>query len=92
MQEQSRYEPVREAVSRFGDESRQRMEPQAAMRTAEDLPMPAYLGGVFGSIALSALLFIAGKREMAIFVGLWPPTILNLMLAMKQLRPSSELS
>lgn len=27
-----------------------------------------------GSIAASVGLFIAGKKELAIFVGLWPPT------------------
>ncbi len=28
-----------------------------------------------GSIATSVGLFIAGKKNLAIFVGLWPPTL-----------------
>ncbi len=27
-----------------------------------------------GSIAASVALFIAGKKNLAIFIGLWPPT------------------
>lgn len=30
------------------------------------------------SILLSLLLYFSGRRESAIFVGLWAPTILNL--------------
>ncbi|HWQ55347.1 MAG TPA: hypothetical protein VN442_16795 [Bryobacteraceae bacterium] len=28
-----------------------------------------------GSIAASVALFIAGKKNLAIFIGLWPPTL-----------------
>lgn len=28
-----------------------------------------------GSIAASVALFIAGKKQLAIFIGLWPPTL-----------------
>lgn len=34
-----------------------------------------------GSIVASISLFIAGKRELAIFVGLWPPTFFALKSA-----------
>jgi hypothetical protein len=30
------------------------------------------------SILLSLALYLSGKRETAIFVGLWAPTVLNL--------------
>ena len=37
-----------------------------------------YVGGTLLSIALSLALYASGRRESAIFVGLWAPTILNL--------------
>jgi hypothetical protein len=37
-----------------------------------------YLGGTLVSILISLALYATGKRETAIFVGLWAPTILNL--------------
>lgn len=37
-----------------------------------------YVGGTLISILLSLALYFSGKRESAIFVGLWAPTILNL--------------
>ena len=37
-----------------------------------------YLGGTLLSILLSLYLFISGRRETGIFVGLWAPTVLNL--------------
>ena len=37
-----------------------------------------YLGGTLLSIALSLVLYMTGRREAGIFVGLWAPTILNL--------------
>lgn len=64
---------------------------KSPMRAAEDLPASVYFGGVLASIALSAVLFIMGRRNMGIFVGLWPPTILNMALFNKQLRPSQEM-
>jgi hypothetical protein len=63
-----------------------------AMGQAEDLPDTLYLGAVAGSIVLSLLLFIARRKEMALFVGLWPPTILNLVMLMKQRRPAREMA
>jgi len=58
--------------------------------TMENLPSSVYYGGVLGSIVLSVLLYLSGKREAGIFVGLWAPTILNLGLYNKLLRPSME--
>jgi hypothetical protein len=37
-----------------------------------------YVGGTLLSILLSLYLFVSGKRETGIFVGLWAPTILQL--------------
>jgi hypothetical protein len=37
-----------------------------------------YVGGTLLSILLSLALYTTGRRESAIFVGLWAPTILNL--------------
>ena len=35
------------------------------------LPSTAFLGGAIGSMAISALLKLAGKDEAALFVGQW---------------------
>lgn len=37
-----------------------------------------------GSIIYSISLFTQGKREQAIFVGLWPPTFVSLGTLLKQ--------
>jgi hypothetical protein len=37
-----------------------------------------YVGGTLLSIVLSLVLYMSGRREAGIFVGLWAPTILNL--------------
>jgi len=37
-----------------------------------------YVGGTLLSIVLSLALYFSGRRETAIFVGLWAPTIMNL--------------
>ena len=37
-----------------------------------------YFGGTLLSILLSLALYLSGKRETAIFLGLWAPTVLNL--------------
>jgi hypothetical protein len=60
------------------------------LETIENLPSGVYYGGVFGSILLSVGLYLSGRREAGIFVGLWAPTILNLGLYNKLLRPSQE--
>ncbi|NLC56655.1 MAG: hypothetical protein GX774_07465 [Armatimonadetes bacterium] len=57
----------------------------------ENLSPTAYFAGVLGSIALSLGLFLFGKRQWSLFVGLWAPTILNAGLFMKLLRPSQEM-
>jgi hypothetical protein len=37
-----------------------------------------YVGATLISILISLALYATGRREAAIFVGLWAPTILNL--------------
>jgi hypothetical protein len=37
-----------------------------------------YVGGTLVSILISLALYATGRRESAIFVGLWAPTIPNL--------------
>jgi hypothetical protein len=37
-----------------------------------------YVGGTLVSILISLALYYTGRREAAIFVGLWAPAILNL--------------
>ncbi len=37
-----------------------------------------YVGGTLISILISLALYLTGRRESAIFAGLWAPTILNL--------------
>lgn len=60
------------------------------IESIENLPSSVYYGGVVGSILLSIGMYLAGKKQGAIFVGLWAPTILNLGLYNKLLRPSQE--
>jgi len=37
-----------------------------------------YVGGTLLSIVISLALYFSGRRESAILVGLWAPTIMNL--------------
>jgi hypothetical protein len=60
------------------------------LEVMEAVPTQAYLGAALGSIALSALLRLFGKKDAAIFVGQWPPTFILFALAHKILRPSDE--
>ncbi len=60
------------------------------LRMMEKIPTQGYLGLALGSIAASAVLRIAGKKEAALFVGQWPPTFLLFALAHKLLQPSQE--
>jgi hypothetical protein len=47
---------------------------RADERTRESTGLSLLHWLTIGSIATSIGLFIAGKKELAIFVGLWPPT------------------
>jgi hypothetical protein len=56
----------------------------------EAVPTQVYLGAALGSIVLSALLRLFGKKDAAVFVGQWPPTFILFALAYKILQPSNE--
>ena len=60
------------------------------LKVMEAVPTQAYLGAAVGSIALSALLRMFGKKDASIFVGQWPPTFILFALAYKLLGPSNE--
>ncbi len=60
------------------------------MRAMENVPTQAYWGLAVGSVLLSAVFYLTGKRNAALFVGQWPPTFLALALLYKLLRPSRE--
>lgn len=62
----------------------------ALLEMMETAPTRAYLGAAVGSIVLSALLRVFGKKEAALFVGQWPPMFILFALAYKLLRPSDE--
>ena len=89
---------VRESASRVAEQTTGAVQqvradptPRGLMGALENLPTTAYLWATLGSIGGSLLLRLAGQREAANFVGLWPPTIVALALLNKQLRPSREL-
>lgn len=63
-----------------------------AIQQVESMPSSVSLGTVLGSMALSLVLFMLGRRNLGLFVGLWPPTILNLALFSKMLRSSRDTS
>ena len=60
------------------------------LRMMEAVPTQVYLSAALGSIGASALLRLFGFKDMALFVGQWPPTFILLALAHKLLNPSTE--
>jgi hypothetical protein len=84
---------AREAIegARGGLKTMKEGEPtQAVAEFQEKLPSPIYMYAAAASIVGSAILFLRKNREAGIFVGLWAPTIMNLALFYKLLRPSKE--
>jgi hypothetical protein len=55
-----------------------------------DVPSQVYYALTAGSIIASAMLYLSGKRHLALFVGEWAPTLLVSALFYKLLRPSNE--
>lgn len=55
---------------------------------ATKLPSSTYLAAMAGSVALSVGLYLSGRREASIFVGLWAPTLLQFGIYNKLLRIS----
>ncbi len=60
------------------------------MRSMEAVPTQIYWGLAMGSVLVSALFYLIGRRNTALFIGQWPPTFLALALLYKLLRPSRE--
>jgi hypothetical protein len=60
------------------------------MRSMEAVPTQVYWGLAMSSVAFSALFYLTGRRNAALFIGQWPPTFLALALLYKLLRPSRE--
>ncbi len=63
-----------------------------ALRRAERTPDFVYLGAVFASMAVSMMLLMRKRRSMSLFVGLWPVTILNIAMMLKNRRVSEEIT
>jgi len=61
------------------------------LRAAEKAPDAAYLGAMAASMGLSLVLLGRRNKALALFVGLWPVTILNMAMMLKNRRPSREL-
>ena len=65
--------------------------PKGIMETMEQLPANTYMFAALGSIGLSLVFRLLGRKDFANFIGLWPPTIVALALLNKQFRPSKEM-
>ncbi len=57
-------------------------------RVTDSIPEEVWYWAAMASIATSAGLWLAGKRDWSTFVGQWPPTFLILGIFHKVLRPS----
>lgn len=53
----------------------------------ENIPVATYIYAMLASVIGSALLYAAGRRHTALFIGQWAPTFLTLGLFYKMLRP-----
>jgi hypothetical protein len=60
------------------------------LKLMETVPTQAYMSAAAGSLVLSLLLRLIGKKDAAVFVGQWPTMILLTGLAYKVLKPSKE--
>ena len=56
----------------------------------ETVPSQMYFALAIGSIVLSAVSYLMGRRTLALFIGEWAPTFLALPLFYKLLKPSRE--
>jgi hypothetical protein len=60
---------------------------QDYFRMTDSIPQQSWYWAAMVSVAVSALLWLTGRRDWSTFVGQWPPTFLLLGLFHKQLRP-----
>jgi hypothetical protein len=72
------------------DSQKMEQRKDTVMRTMEAVPTQIYWALAMGSVLISALFYVGGRRNTALFVGQWPPTFLALALLYKLLRPSQE--
>lgn len=56
----------------------------------EETPTRYYWIAALVTMSLSAMLYMAQKRTLAIFVGQWTPTLILLSLFYRLLKPSQE--
>jgi hypothetical protein len=61
----------------FGEQSEGKLARTIEEQTAK-LPSDVFLWGALGCIAGSIGLHLMGRKQDAVFVGLWPPTLLIL--------------
>lgn len=61
---------------------------QQYFRITDEVPGVVWYWAAFGSVLVSATLFILNKRDWSLFVGQWPPTFLLFGLFHKLVRPS----
>lgn len=64
---------------------------QMVERTTSRVPFAGYFAIAVGSIAVSAGLFFSNRKDLAIFVGHWAPTILVLAAHRKLVQIEHEL-
>jgi len=88
--EQKAAEQAVETVEKGAEELKAGEPTRAMARVQENLPSSIYLYATGASILASLILFLRKKRDVSLFVGLWAPTILNMGLFYKFLRPSRE--
>lgn len=62
----------------------------AVFELLDSVPSQFWYTMGIGTIAASALLQISGQKNLADFVGKWPPTFLLIGLYHKMLRPGDE--
>lgn len=61
-----------------------------AEQLAEQIPTDAFIAATGISILAAVGLYLKGHKHGAIFVGLWAPTIINLALMLRLVRPSER--
>ena len=60
---------------------------QDYFRLTDSIPEEGWYWAAMASVAISAALWLTGKRNWSTFVGQWPPTVLLLGLFHKQHQP-----
>jgi hypothetical protein len=60
---------------------------QDYFRLTDSIPEEGWYWAAMASVAISAALWLTGKRNWSTFVGQWPPTFLLLGLFHKQHQP-----